>query len=142
MTKPVNWSAVRIICLDSIRWMILKRLLEQPVAFLILILTGFLCLYLIRSFLLVLFILNLLFYFCSGVCSIIPFQRCRLILCNIEEKSDFSTIAKFSIDCNRKKKNVWSNISSDVFLYRILLSTLQYRGVTFCIIGRIKLFKT
>ena len=67
-------------------------------------LNRFLCLYLIRSFLLVLFILNLLFYFCSGVCSIIPFQRCRLILCNIEEKSEFSTIAKFSIDYNRKKK--------------------------------------
>ena len=49
------------------------------------------------------FILNLLFYSCSGVCSIIPFQRCRLILCNIEGQSEFSTIANSSIDCNIKK---------------------------------------
>ena len=49
------------------------------------------------------FILNLLFYSCSGVCSIIPFQRCRLILCNIDGQSEFSTIANSSIDCNIKK---------------------------------------
>ena len=66
--------------------------------------TGLLCLYLIGSFLSVLFfILNLLFYFCSGVCSIIPFQRCRLILCNIEGQSEFSTIANSSIDENIEK---------------------------------------
>ena len=70
----------------------------------IVILTGLLCLYLIGSFLSVLFfILNLLFYSCSGVYSIIPFQRCRLILCNIEGQSEFSTIANSSIDCNIKK---------------------------------------
>ena len=128
MTKPVNWSAVRIICLDSIWWMILKRLLEQPVAFLILILIGFLCLYLIRSFLLVLFIFNLLFYFCSGVCSIIPFQRCRLILCNIEEKSEFSTIAKFSIDYNRKKKC----LKQHFFRCISLSNTVIYPAISWC----------
>ena len=69
------------------------------------------------------FVLNLLLYFCSGVCSIIPFQRCQLILCNIEGQSEFSTIANSSIDGNIKK-NVWTNISSDVFIHWILFSTL------------------
>ena len=49
------------------------------------------------------FIFNLLFYSCAGVCSIIPFQRCRLILYNIEGQSEFSTIANSSIDCNIRK---------------------------------------
>ena len=72
----------------------------------IVIFTGLLCLYLIGCFLSVLFfILNLLFYFCSGVCSIILFQRCRLILIlsNIEGQSEFSTIANSSIDGNIEK---------------------------------------
>ena len=46
--------------------------------------------------------LSNLFYFCSWVCSIIPFQRCRLILCSIEGQSEFSTIANSSIDGNIK----------------------------------------
>ena len=81
------------------------------------------------------FILNLLLCFWPGMCSIIPFQRYRLVLCNIKEQSEFSTIANISIDCIIK-------IFSDLFLYRILLFTLQYRGVTFYVTGRINLFKT
>ena len=69
----------------------------------IVILTGLLSLFDRIFFVGTFFILNLLFYSCSGVCSIIPFQRCQLILCNIEGQSEFSTIANSSIDCNIKK---------------------------------------
>ena len=92
----------------------------------IIILTGLLYLYFIGSFLLVLF-LYLLFYFCSGVCSIISFQRHQLILCNIEGQTEFSTIAKFSIDCN------WRKCLNQHFFRCISLSnTVIYLAILWC----------
>ena len=49
----------------------------------------------------ILFVLNLLFNYCSGMCKIILFQRCRLILCNIA--GQFSTISNLPKNCNIKK---------------------------------------
>ena len=49
------------------------------------------------------FIFKLLLFFFSGVCSIIDFQRYRLILCNIEGQSEFSKNANSSIHGNIKK---------------------------------------
>ena len=73
------------------------------------------------------FVLDLLFHFCSGVCSIINFQRCRLILCNIEGQSEFSTISNSSIDGNIKK------CFNRHFLRRISwLDTVFYRAISWC----------
>ena len=74
MEKTVNWFAVRIICVDSIWCVLLNGILTWD--YFIRISTGFLCLYLIGSLLsLFFFVLNLLFYFWSVVCSVILFQR-------------------------------------------------------------------
>ena len=73
------------------------------------------------------FILNLLFYFCSGVCSFIPFQRCRLILCNIEGQLEFSTIANSSIHGNIKKC-----LNQRFFRCIYWLKTVFYPAISWC----------
>ena len=110
----------------------------------IVIFTSLLRLYLIidRIFFVGTFlILNLLFSFCSGVCSIIPFQRCRLILRNIEGQSEFSIIPNTSIHGNIQK------MFEPTFLQMYLLSEYCFLpcnivSVTFYVIGRINLLKT
>ena len=73
------------------------------------------------------FILDLLFYFCSGVCSIIPFQKCWLILYNIEGQSEFSTIANSWIDGNIKKC-----LNPHFFRCIYWLSTVFYPAISWC----------
>ena len=51
----------------------------------------------------ILFVLNLLFNYYSGMCKIIWFQRCRLILRNIAGQLEFSTISNLPKNCNIKK---------------------------------------
>ena len=51
----------------------------------------------------ILFLLNLLFNYCSGMCKIILIQRFRLISCNIAGQLEFSTIANLPKNYSIKK---------------------------------------
>ena len=51
----------------------------------------------------ILFVLNLLFDYCSGLYEIIYLQRCRLNSGNIAEQLEFKTIAILSVNCSIKK---------------------------------------
>ena len=95
MERPVNWFAVRIICLDTISCINWKKYCNLHWSFLSLFDRIF--------FVGTSFIFKLLLFFFSGVCSIIDFQRYRLILCNIEGQSEFSKNANSSIHGNIKK---------------------------------------
>lgn len=120
---------------------VIERNFRATCGFSIVILTSLLCLYLIGSFLSVLFLYLTWYAISTQVCAYLsPFKDLVNLVKYRGTVRIFNNCKFFnSLQC---KKNGWTNISSDVFLYWILLFTLQHCGVTFYLIDCISLFKT